>query len=164
MTPPCGGVRMRRWFSPNCRQCQPRGPQEPEAERHLDRQRHEVVVPPAAHSPLAPEVAGTARGLVVHLRRETDPVLRERRFVESTSRGAAAVPSHFSRLGCCPWVVLRGTQAKPVTARLVTSMTTTKPSIYQTTRRVRLIARCSRRLASARPTRQRPGSAERGSP
>ena len=118
--------------------CQPAGHQNPEVQRHLDRQRNQVVIPPPLHAPLAPEVAGSARCLMVHLGREADPVLRQRRFVESgeisrppsspaISQEWGAVPSRYSGESS-------QTRSRP---RLVSTISITKPSIPDATCAVR---------------------------
>jgi hypothetical protein len=52
-----------------------RGQNQPERQRDLDGQRHQVVVAPARRAQLAEEVAGRARALQDGLPEETDPVL-----------------------------------------------------------------------------------------
>ena len=76
-----------------------RGYQDPEYERYLDRNRDQIVIPPALHSPFAEEIARAARSLMMHLSGETDPILWEWGFVEASDKFAARELNHLSIVG-----------------------------------------------------------------
>ena len=133
----------------------PADDQEPEGQRHLDRQGHRVVMPPARHPPLAQQVARPAVPLVDDLGGEPDPILRERRLEDPVRpRLEARARAGLRASGCDPPRALRGIVANPVTTRFASDHHRRRTATIPRTT-VRTIP-ASRRTAPTGPRPRRP--------